>query len=311
MDMQQKCKVCDKELASQRGLHLHIKKQHKVEIKDYYLEHFSRLSKHYKKKIKFKNANQYLSDQFTNKQELLDWCDNGDEREVKDYLKKILGDRIKEKELKYAPNHLELQIKELPGIDVYKNFFGSYGEICKELEIDLMFNKSLPKKFFEEDVDDSMKIFIDTREQKPLKFKNSEEMKLDFGDYTAAGDYYTYTYIDRKSEGDLKSTLSSGNLDRFKRELERAREFNSYVFVVIESNLEKIKKRNIFASHKVNLPYIWHNMRLISHEYRDVCQFVFAQSRKGSEKIIPKILKYGRRIWDVDLQYFIDKKLIS
>ena len=58
-------------------------------------------------------------------------------------------------------------------------------------------------------------------------------MKLDFGDYTAAGDYYTYTYIDRKSEGDLKSTLSSGNLDRFKRELERAREFNSYVFVVI------------------------------------------------------------------------------
>ena len=188
MDSQQKCKICNKEFATQRGLHLHIKKQHKVELKDYYLKHFPRLSKHYGKKIKFKNANQYLSDQFTNKQELLDWCDNGDEREVKDYLKKILGDRIKEKELKYAPNHLELQIKELPGIDVYKNFFGSYGEICKELEIDLMFNKSLPKKFFEEDVDDSMKIFIDTREQKPLRFKNSEEMKLDFGDYTAAGD---------------------------------------------------------------------------------------------------------------------------
>ena len=307
--MQQKCKVCDKELASQRGLHLHIKKLHKVEIKDYYLEHFPKLSRYYKKKIKFKNANQYLSDQFANKQELLDWCDNGNKREVKDYLKKILGDRIKEKELKYAPNHLELQIKELPGIDVYKNFFGSYGEICKDLEIDPMFNKSLPKKFFEEDIDDSIKIFIDTREQKPLKFKNSEEMKLDFGDYTAAGDHYAYTYIDRKSEGDFKSTLSSGNLDRFKRELERAREFNSYVFVVIESNLEKIKKRNIFASHKVNLPYIWHNMRLISHEYRDVCQFVFAQSRKGSEKIIPKILKYGRRLWDVDLQYFIDKKI--
>ena len=174
-----------------------------------------------------------------------------------------------------------------------------------------MFSKKLPDNFFEDDVDSSMKIFIDTREQKPLKFDNSENMKLDFGDYTAAGDFYSYTYIDRKSEGDFKTTLSSGNLDRFKRELERAREFNSYVFVVVESNLEKIKKRNVFASHKVNLPYIWHNMRLISHEYKDVCQFVFAQSRKGSEKIIPKILKYGRRIWDVDLQYFIDKKITN
>ena len=307
--MQQKCKVCDKELASQRGLHLHIKKQHKLEIKDYYIKHAPRVSRHYKKGIKFKNAKQYLSDEFINKEELLDWCRKGARQEVGEYLKKILKERISEKQLKYAPNHLELQIKEFPGIDVYKDLFGSYGNICREIGIEPMFNKTLPKKFFEENVDDSMKIFIDTREQKPLKFKNSEEMKLDFGDYTAAGDHYSYTYVDRKSEGDFKTTLSSGNIDRFKRELERAREFSSYVFVVVESNLEKIKKGNIFASHKVNLPYIWHNMRLLSHEYRDVCQFVFAQNRKGSEKIIPKILKYGRRLWDVDLQYFIDKRI--
>ena len=306
-----KCKICDKEFASQRGLHLHVKKQHKVEVKDYYLKYMPRLSRHYKKKIKFKTAKQYLSDDFVNRKELLDWCLSAKEKEVKDYIKKILQERIKDKGLSYGPSHLELEINGLPGVDIYKKFFGSYSAVCKELRIEPMFSKKIPDNFFETDVDSSMKIFIDTREQKPLKFSNSEDMKLDFGDYTAAGDFYSYTYIDRKSEGDFKSTLSSGNLDRFKRELDRAREFNSYVFVVIESNLEKIKKRNVFASHRVNLPYIWHNMRLISHEYKDVCQFVFAQSRKGSEKIIPKILKYGRRMWDVDLQYFIDQKLIS
>jgi hypothetical protein len=194
-------------------------------------------------------------------------------------------------------------------MDIYKDFFGSYNSICKDLDIAPMFDKNLPKGFFEDSVDESIKIFVDTREQKPLKFSNSDKMKLDFGDYTAAGENYSYTYIDRKSEGDFKTTLSAGNLDRFKRELERARTFNSYIFVVVESNIEKIKKGNVFASHKVNLPYIWHNMRVLSHEYRDVCQFVFAQSRKGSQRIIPKILKYGKKLWDVDLQYFIDKRI--
>ena len=33
-------------------------------------------------------------------------------------------------------------------------------------------------------------------------------MKLDFGDYTCGGNYYDYTYVDRKSEQDLKGTLS-------------------------------------------------------------------------------------------------------
>ena len=55
-----------------------------------------------------------------------------------------------------------------------------------------------------------------------MKFKNTTSMKLDFGDYAVSGDHYDYTYVDRKSESDFKSTMTSG-FDRFKREMDRKR----------------------------------------------------------------------------------------
>ena len=152
----------------------------------------------------------------------------------------------------------------------------------------------MPEGFFDE-TDDDVKIFVDTREQKPIKFKNEESMKLDFGDYTCSSPHYDYTYIDRKSEGDFKSTLSGDNFERFKRELERARQFNSYIFVLVESDIQKIKKNNVFSPHKSKLPYIWHNTKEISQQYKDCCQFVFAGNRNGLKKLIPKILLYGKK----------------
>ena len=80
------------------------------------------------------------------------------------------------------------------------------------------------------------------REQQPLNFK-IQGTKLDFGDYTAAGEDYSHTYVDRKAEQDFKGTMSGG-FERFKRELERAREFKSFLFVVVESDLNKIYKNN-------------------------------------------------------------------
>jgi len=307
--MEARCKVCDSSFASERGLHLHLSKTHDLKVKSYYTKYFPRSSKLYGKKIPFKNLSDYLQRDFVNRDEMLEWCRSGDKEEIAKYIKQILKRRIEEKSLVHAPSHIELELCDMPTIDVYKDIFGSYAKICGEIPIQLMFNKKMPEGFFEKEVSDSMKIFVDSREQKPLSFKSQEIMKLDFGDYTAASDFYDYTYIDRKSEGDFKSTLSGENFERFKRELERAREFNSYIFVAVESNIEKIKRNNLFGSHKSKLPYIWHNLRVVSHEYKDVCQFVFAQNRKGLQKIIPKILLYGRRLWNVDMQYFIDRRI--
>ena len=130
-------------------------------------------------------------------------------------------------------------------------------------------------------------------------------MKLDFGDYTIGGDDYTYTYVDRKSESDLKGTLSNG-LERFKKELDRAREFNSFIYIVIETSISKLKKNNVFGPHQSNLQYIFHNIRDITHNYSDVCQFIFSGNRTNSQTIIPKLLSGGKKFWNVDFQYYID-----
>ena len=116
-------------------------------------------------------------------------------------------------------------------------------------------------------------------------------MKLDFGDYTAAGSDYDYTYIDRKSAGDFIGTLSVNNLDRFRRELERARDMDCYLFIITESSINEIYKKNRWGPHSTNLKFIYHNMRVLAHDFADTCQFVFSGSREASELIIPKILK--------------------
>ena len=128
-----------------------------------------------------------------------------------------------------------------------------------------------------------------------MKFKNTTSMKLDFGDYAVSGDHYDYTYVDRKSESDFKSTMTSG-FDRFKREMDRAKEFDSYLFVVIESTIEKVIENNKKNSYAANLPYLWHNVRLMTHEYKGTCQFVFSGGREESKKIIPKLLVQGRKL---------------
>ena len=153
---------------------------------------------------------------------------------------------------------------------------------------------------------DELKILVDTREQQPLSFPREMKMKLDFGDYAIGAPHYDYTYVDRKSESDFKSTMSTG-FERFKREIERAKKFSSFVFVVVESSIEQIIENNHFGPYQANLSYIWHNTRVLSHEYRDHCQFLFSGSRKMSEFLIPKILFHGKKIWQTDMQHFLDK----
>ena len=48
-------------------------------------------------------------------------------------------------------------------------------------------------------------------------------------------------------------------------------------------------------------------MRVLAHEFAGTCQFLFTGSRENSELIIPKLLVLGDKLWDVDLQYYIDK----
>ena len=301
-----KCKVCGEEYETEKGLHIHLKK-HKIDLATYYTTYYPRNNLLTGEPLPFKNKEDYFNHDFTNRKQMLKWCLQESEDKVGEYIIKKLKDRVQKKDLKYAPNHLELKISQLPDIDVYKKVFGSYSKACRKAGVKPLFSKPINPAFFDEDsAFEDLEIMIDTREQKPLVFNKSSELKLDFGDYTLAGQDYNYTYVDRKAEQDFKGTLSGG-FERFKRELERVKQFESYLFVVVESDLNKIYKNNMFGPHKSNLKFIYHNMRVLTHDYKDYCQFVFTGNRTNSQSIIPKILKLGKTLWNVDLQYYIDR----
>lgn len=304
-----KCQECGQIFKSERSLHAHLKK-HNLTVAEYYTKFFPRKNLLTGKLMPFKNKKEYFSKDFSSLNQMKEWFRlQGPCESTKKYIIDKLKSMIVEKDLDASPSHIDLSLSEMPTIDMFKSCFGSYSAACHEAGIPLRFPHNIVKDFFNKNTQyEEMEIFIDTREQKPLSFKNSKSLKLDFGDYTVGGANYNYTYVDRKSEGDFKSTMSVG-FERFKRELERARQFNSFLFIVVESSIEKIKKNNLFAPHKSNLSYIFHNAKFLSRNYSDVAQILFSGGRKSSEYLIPRILGFGRPLWTCDMQYFIDKKI--
>ena len=299
------CKECGKIFKNDNGLHRHIK-VHQMSVAEYYTKHYPRKNQLTGEPLPFKNKFDYFNTDFSTRAQMIKWCDKENSDKVNPYILKQLKNRVDQKQLKYAPNHIEIEINKLPPIDVYKRNFGGYGQACKELGLEPIYNKGITKDFFrKKNSIEEITIHVDTREQKPLSFQNTLENKLDFGDYTMGGDNYTYTYVDRKSEGDFKGTLGGG-FKRFRRELQRAKDFNSYLYIVTESSIKKIQRNNNFGAHRSKLPYLWHNMRLLTHEFKGHCQFLFTGNRANSESLVPKLLYYGDELWNVDLQYFLD-----
>ena len=303
------CKECGQKFKTERSLHAHIKK-HNLTVAEYYTKFYPRYNLFNGNPLPFKTKSEYFSKDFSNKSQMIQWLTKMQNTpKLSEYLKEKLANRIKEKSMSSAPCHIDLELSGLPPLDFYRKAFGSYSSACKAVDSQPLHPHAMVKGFFDHnELCNNMNIFIDTREQKPLSFNKSEKLKLDFGDYTTGGDFYSYTYVDRKSDSDFKSTLSVG-LDRFKKELERAREFDSFVFVLVESSIDKIKKHNCFAPHKSNLSYIWHNTKTLARDYADVCQFLFSGGRKSSEFLIPRLLFYGKKLWTCDVQYYIDKKI--
>ena len=90
-----------------------------------------------------------------------------------------------------------------------------------------------------------MDIYIDTREQSPLKFSKPYiekiiEAKLPYGDYASrSGDQTCPVYFERKSLSDLFSTLG-GNYKRFKKEINRCIDDGNILVIIIENTITDI-----------------------------------------------------------------------
>lgn len=312
MNDEVKCMVCQKTFKSEGALHKHLK-VHNMDMAQYYTTYYPRKNRLTQELLPFKDKMSYFNTDFSTRAQMIKWCNlNKGNPEVKEYIIQQLKNRVDNKKLKYAPNHLELEINNLPPIDAYKDNFGGYGQACQQLGLEPIYSSGIKHNILKaESKIENIQIYIDTREQKPLSFKNSKDHKLDFGDYTMGGENYNYTYVDRKSESDFKGTLGVG-FNRFTKELERAKQFNAYLFIVVEQSLPQLIKNNKYLKYKnfksaSNLNYIFHRMRLLTHQFKGHCQFVFSGSRENSELLIPNLLYYGKSLWNVDIQYFLDK----
>jgi hypothetical protein len=299
------CKECGDSFVSLRSLHAHIKKHGKF-LGDYYVENYARKDKLTGELIPFKKYDQYFGADFINGRNMKKWCRTAPRNEVKEFIIKAFVQKKEAKGLRGAPPSTYLQTVGIPDIDMCKEVFGSYSEACKQFGMLPMLSGQLPNKFTTDY--SNTPILIDTREQKPLYFKNSEFLKLDVGDYAVGGDLYDYTFVDRKSYQDFCATVTNG-YGRFIKELERCRSLGCFLFVVTETAFGDMWGENSRGYKKFRLDYVYHRMREIQAEYSDCCQFVFSGSREKSEEIIPKILVLGKRLWEVDVQYFWNKQL--
>lgn len=297
------CKICGRQF-TERGLHGHIIKAHDMAVPLYYETHLPRFDKLTKEKIPFIEYHSYVEADFVSRANEKKWLKETGEDEAREYLKRMLAWRIKLKKLKYAPSFVEFETSELPPYKAYVHFFGSYHKACQEIGVEplLCDRKDVPII-----ASHTPEVLIDSREQRPLKFKKSREQKLAFGDYTLSGEDYTYTYVDRKSAEDFKGTVTM-NQERFLRELQRCVDMDCYLYVVVEESIARIELLNKMAAYHNNMNYVWSSMRKIQHLYPQKCQFIFTGSRENSEKIIPYLLMYGKELWNTDVQYLLTVK---
>ena len=304
-----RCAECKKEFEGRGSLHKHLK-QHGLSLAEYYTLHYPRANKLTGEPLPFKKFEEYFERDFSTKQQLRKWCKSAPSSEVGKYILSLMEKRQLKKERPYAPFHLETKSCFLPDIDIYKKIFGSYNQAAERVGLRPLYFRKLPKGFFSQALPKDLTIAIDTREQKPLSFDcHQENLKLEVGDYVAIGERYSYTYVDRKAGSDLHSTLSNVNYERFKRELGRVRELDSYLFVVIESTPQEMIKAKRAFKRGSNIEFILKRLRDLSYEFEGHCQFLFTGSRAISAEIIPRLLCAGKDVWDTDMQYFLDHEL--
>jgi len=297
-----KCLECGFNFVSERSLHAHFK-AHGLSLPEYYCKHFPRRDLLTGQPLQFKRKDEYFSSYFVSRENMLEWLSVASESEARNISLSMLKDRVSAKGLVLAPNEVELFFADLPPISEYKRLFGSYTKVCQLAGVELMFSGKLPSEWSNDF--SNRKIYFDSREQQRLQFANSECLKLDVGDYSTSGDDYTNTFVDRKSFADWCRTLVGDNLDRFRREIIRAKTQGCFLWVVIECEMKDVYSLSKQGKHKPNISFVSHNMRVLQHEFRDNLQFVFSGSRENSQLIIPKLLCLGNKTWGVDMQYFM------
>lgn len=141
---------------------------------------------------------------------------------------------------------------------------------------------------------DDLTILVDSREQRPLRFRNvkSERATLITGDYSVRcgdSDLRDTVAIERKSIPDLVSSLSTGR-ERFEREMSRLARIR-WRFLVIEGELREIAAGTRFS----NLTPAQIISPLLSWQMKYDLHVIPAISRAWAARIVELLLAHCAR----------------
>ncbi len=135
-----------------------------------------------------------------------------------------------------------------------------------------------------------MKIKIDTREQHPYEFKDSETGAIPVGDYSISG-LEDHIAIERKELNDLIGCLTAGR-ERFEKELHKGRALD-YFALVVEARLSDFVNGH-YRSQMSSKSAI---QSLLAFSVRYRLPVFFCENRKYGARMVESLLsKYIREL---------------
>lgn len=298
------CKICQCIVTEDS----HYYKDHKITIAKYYEKYFEKVDFYTGEKIKFKDKDSYFLTDFNHKKNLKSYLESIPKESAIRYLEFWLKKRKDIKNLTFAPSEFEAKSLMFPSISYIDKFFGHdvYKQVCEKLGLQIKFDYS--KINYEKRLLNS-EFVCDTREQNILPFPNMKLEKLNFGDYTIED---SNVFIERKSLNDFVGTLSSG-FERFKREIERCQEANSYLVILIENKYNDLLSFEYLPQmrySRATSKFILHRARELLNMFPLTIQFLAVNGRDEAKRIIPKICEINNNVIFTDLQFFYNKGLL-
>ena len=297
------CKICSQKIKEDS----HFYREHKITIKNYFQKYYPRFDLYTKEPILFKNKESYFLTDFNDKRNLKRYLESISKKEGLDYLKGWLLRRKESKNLIYSMGEFECRSLCFPSVKYIEKYYGdgTYNKICLELGMKIKYNLNyLPQT---NQVDE---IIIDTRESKPYSFNiPSKIQKLDFADYAPIPNPDNI-FVERKEIGDWAGVMSQ-SYERFERELQRAKDNNAYIIILIEASYSDLLGINYSPQTKwvrASSEFLLKRARDLYLKF-DNFQMVAGGNRKECIQLFYKIIKI-KNIRTLDIQYLIDKEQI-
>ena len=309
MKMVYTCKIDGEEFETEKALHMHLRK-HKMRMAEYYQKYYPRRDLLTGDLIKFKNKAHYFSNYFNSRPNMKKYLESASEEDARKFCIQVIKDRIERRKIKSSPTQVEMRSSMMPPIFYYQKLFANYYNLCEKIGLSKRFD-NIPKEKIEENIEEGYEIIVDTREQKPLNINYGTRREgLKFADYWLDKEGND-CYVERKETKDFIGTFSGG-YERFCREMDRAKEQDAYVVVVVENSLDNMMKFNYlkFITKKVQVTpeYVMRNVRDIIQRYDNI-QFLFAKGRTEATRVTRKIFFSGDTYKKFDLQLAYDLNL--